>query len=505
MTTGRLSRCLSPWILFVSLSLVVAGCDSSDPSPGEQPSPDGGTTSPDGGGPRPDGGTTSPDGGGPRPDGGTTSPDGGQQPPPEFTWGHGTETGTLVGNVWTPGRDATGLVNEVSWALVPKDRWIEVAGTPLTTLDAEVKAALPGFRDLGSQGIAGVINAYSGVALDAPRARWWAFGGGHADSSNNGIYRFDMAQMRWSIEQLPDHSANWAEVPWGNTYSSYPPASEYARSHPDSDVTGDEFFDPARPAASTGNPTARHTYNGLVYNPDLDEVAFGVRRMWRYSLTTRKWTRHNPFNTPGASYNGETGYGGAAGWTFWDEVAGRYVFGPTENGNYSRWWSFGTADKSWKWEVITPPTWFFAQMARVGRTLVSFPAPGHEESHVHFPRLITYDLDTTKWGELKLTSDLVRARCFSEYFEGQVFAYVPPLNRYIAAFRYDRDGDGSFEYRTYEVDPVALTLREAPEYEAGAFGGWHELVKNRFFYLATHHALVYVRRGEENLRVFRLP
>ncbi|AGC47091.1 hypothetical protein MYSTI_05815 [Myxococcus stipitatus DSM 14675] len=493
MTPVRLSRSPSPWNLFLSLALAstLLGCASSGPAASEDNTPDAGEPSADGGNPSSDGGTS--------------PPDGGTRPLPPFTWGQGTLTGTLVGDVWTPGRDSAGLVNEASWATVPKGRWIEVAGTPLTSLDAEVKAALPGFRDLGSQGIAGVINAYSGVALDAPRARWWAFGGGHADSTNNGLYRFDMAQMRWSIEQLPDNSTHWAGVPWGNTYSAYPPAAEYAKAHPTSDVYSDEFFDPARPAASTGNPVARHTYNGLVYNPDLDEVAFGVRRMWRYSLKTHTWKRHNPFNTPGATYTGATGYGGAAGWTYWDEKAGRYLFGPTENYNASRWWSFGTTDASWKWEVVTPPAWSFAQMARVGRTLVSFPAPGHEEAHVHFPRLITYDLDTTRWGELRLRNDLVRARCYAAPFEGQVFAYVPPLERYIAAFRYDRDGDGTFEYRTWMVDPVALTLTEAPEYEVGAFGGWHELVKNRFFYLATHDALVYVRKGEENLRVFRLP
>ncbi|ATB40270.1 hypothetical protein CYFUS_005718 [Cystobacter fuscus] len=470
MSAVRLGRRSSSSILFLSLSVVgmLAGCSS----PSEGPSD-----------------------GTPPPDEGT---------PPSFTWGTGTDTGTLAGDVWTPGRDATGLVNAASWALVPKGRWIEVAGTPLTSLDAEVKAALPGFRDLGSGGIAAVINAYSGVAVDAPRARWWAFGGGHADSSNNGLYRFDMAKMRWSIEQLPDNPANWTKVVYGNTYSSYPPAGEYSKAHPDSDVYSDEFFDPDRPAASTGHPVARHTYNGLVYNPDLQEVAFGVRRMWRYSLTTHTWKRHNPFNTPGATYDGATGYGGAAGWTFWDEVKHRYLFGPTENYNYSRWWSFDTDDQSWNWEVITPPAWHFAQMARVERKLVSFPYP--DSQHQTFPpRLVTVDMDTGKWEFLELEHDLELSRVYTQDFEGMIFTYVPPLNRYIAAFPYDRDGDGRFEYRTFEVDPTTHKLSEAPRWEAGAFGGWHDLVKNRFFYLATHDALVYVRKGEENLRVFRLP
>ncbi|WP_194869215.1 hypothetical protein [Myxococcus sp. AB025B] len=247
MRAVRPGRRSSPWILFLALGVasVLSACSSDDPVEGS-PKPDAGT--------RADGGTGSdaggnPDAGSSGSDGGASTPDGGPRPLPPFTWGSGPETGSISGDVWTPGRDSTGLVNEASWALVPKGRWIEVAGTPLTTLDAEVKGALPGFSDLGSQGIAGVINAYSGIALDAPRARWWAFGGGHADSSNNGLYRFDMARMRWSIEQLPDHSANWTKVPWGNTYSGYPPAEAYAKAHPDSDVYVERHSTAERPRA----------------------------------------------------------------------------------------------------------------------------------------------------------------------------------------------------------------------------------------------------------------
>src|SRR5690349_12742866 len=107
MSAVRLVQRSSSWSLFLSLSVasVLAGCRSSSEGPPDEPPPS--------------------DNGTPLPDGGT---------PPSFTWGTGTDTGTLAGNVWTPGRDATGLVNEVSWALVPKGRWIEVAGTPLTSL-----------------------------------------------------------------------------------------------------------------------------------------------------------------------------------------------------------------------------------------------------------------------------------------------------------------------------------------------------------------------------------
>src|SRR5450631_1178084 len=107
--------------------------------------------------------------------------------------GSGSAAGTFAADVWTPGRDADGVVNLVSWNLVPLNRWIEVAGTRLDGLDSVVKAAVPGWRDYGSWD--GVTNAWNGMAWDTRAGferGWLAVCGGHSDSSNDGIYRFDL-------------------------------------------------------------------------------------------------------------------------------------------------------------------------------------------------------------------------------------------------------------------------------------------------------------------------
>lgn len=475
----------------LTTALVAAACSSSTEN-----EPPGATTEDGGSGPN---GNASVDGS--VADGGV---DADAARPPAAEWGKGTEVGSVTDDVWTPGRDSEGTVNAVSWESVPRGRWIQVAETPLTSLDAAIKTAIPGYNDPGSGDLAAVINAYSGIALDAIGLRWWAFGGGHGDSANNGLYRFDIVKMKWAIEDLPDDPKNWVGSGYSDPFSNYAPASAFSLANPTSDVYGDEFYDAERPAASTRKPTARHTYNGMVFNPDLNEVAFGVRRMWRFDLTTKKWSRKNPFNTPGATYTGATGYGGAAGWTYWDEVRHQYFFGPTENYNQSRWWSYDLDDQSWNWENIYNDEWWFGQIRRLGRDLVGFPACIKNNDRTWPPRIQRFNLDTKVMTvETELTG-LDRTRCYGDFFEGTVFEYLPDRNKYVAAFRYDAAGNGTYPFQTFEIDPVAKTIKLAPEWEIGSFGGWSPLVKNRFFYVEKLHALLYIRAGEDNLRVFRL-
>src|SRR5262245_47877092 len=108
---------------------------------------------------------------------------------PADNWGSGTAVGTFAADVWTPGRDAGGVVNLVSWNLVPLNRWIEVAGTRLDSLDSVVKAAVPGWKDYGNSSWNGVTDAWNGMAWDERAGLergWFAVCGGHSDSSNDG-------------------------------------------------------------------------------------------------------------------------------------------------------------------------------------------------------------------------------------------------------------------------------------------------------------------------------
>src|SRR5258705_10476500 len=70
-------------------------------------------------------------------------------PPSPANWGSGSTAGTHANDLWTPGKDASGTGNLVSWNLVPLNRWVELAGTRLDGLDSVVKAAGPGGGDSG--------------------------------------------------------------------------------------------------------------------------------------------------------------------------------------------------------------------------------------------------------------------------------------------------------------------------------------------------------------------
>ena len=100
--------------------------------------------------------------------------------------GSGTATGTYASGTWTPGRDAAGTVNAVSWALVPLNTWVEVNGTRLDALDTAVLAAVPAFHDYGVEGWTGVTNDWCGFAIDQPGSRVWLTGGERAATSTGG-------------------------------------------------------------------------------------------------------------------------------------------------------------------------------------------------------------------------------------------------------------------------------------------------------------------------------
>lgn len=148
------------------------------------------------------------DGGAPEDGGGDE--DGGPPTTLALALGDGGETGSLVGHLWTPGRDDAGIVNASSWRLLPIESWVEVQGTRLDGLDPVIKAAIPGWRDYGTEGWSGVANDWNGLTIDQRGNRVWLAGGGHAGSSNNGLYRFDFLLMKWSIEDLPSDPADWS-------------------------------------------------------------------------------------------------------------------------------------------------------------------------------------------------------------------------------------------------------------------------------------------------------
>jgi hypothetical protein len=230
-------------------------------------------------------------------------------------------------------------VNQVSYDITPTKRWFRIENTRLDALEADLKAAIPGWRGYGGAGPTGsswdgLTISWSGWAVDPDGARAWMFGGGHNNSSNNGIYRFDFFKMKWSIDSLPtDPSTLPSNYNNSSSYSTYYPALDATVQKRDqgtlgtiNDIWHDELPD--------GKPTSRHTYRGFTYAKSLNKLILMCRRLWTYNLATKRWDfkrlvndyispQGSPSNT-GAFANDQV-ISLEGGVTTWDDAARRVV------------------------------------------------------------------------------------------------------------------------------------------------------------------------------------
>jgi len=217
------------------------------------------------------------------------------QPP---GWGAEAATGTYASGVWTPAHDVNGKVNAASWAIVPAETWVQVAGTVYADLDAAVKAVDPTWFEPRNWPRA--ASAYNGLCADYGGSRLWAVcWGGHDDGANNGIYEFNCWKMAWRIEHMPSNPNEWSSDYRNNTSVTVPQYGTYTicgetniaavaainaeTLSPINDIYEDELF-------WDNKPTSRHVYNGNVYKSDTNEIIMTTGRLWRYSLTTSHWT-----------------------------------------------------------------------------------------------------------------------------------------------------------------------------------------------------------------------
>lgn len=206
----------------------------------------------------------------------------------------GSETGTYSSGLWTPARTA-GVVNQASWDIVPTETWVRIADTAPEDLDAVVKAALPTWTELASWTRA--WGAWTGFAVDAPRARWWSMcPGGHQDGTNNGIYGFEAYKMAWAVEKLPSLPSTWSDQ-YKNQSGDQPGTwtvceesivetitkFDASTLSPINDWYEDELF-------WDRTPCSRHTYSGCVYRHETRELIMTVGRLWKYSLDSHAWT-----------------------------------------------------------------------------------------------------------------------------------------------------------------------------------------------------------------------
>lgn len=430
----------------------------------------------------------------------------------------GPETGSYdsAAFLWTPGRDATGVITQRSWERVPVGPWVEVAQTAFVkNVQPLLSAALPAYDDPGASDLADVLDDYSGFAHDAEGGRVFAHGGGHQGSANNGLYRLDLNRMAWAIAKLPDMQTPWpanyrSNPPRDNSYTVYTRAQDFCRANPTTTVANhDMFYDPVEPRADTRNPTARHTYAAMTFAGG--KLRHGVRQYWEWQEATGDWSRKFPFGKnftshaqPGGGVTGEAVKG------TWDERHQRYICGPFWNGTPGGFWAYDTRRDSWQWPANLPGGWeaYVAAACRKGRDWCLFARPTHNKGYYWPPKLHVWNLDTQAVRVLPL-SGLVQAKCIdaNRYDESTIMEYVPDIDRILLLMPYDLHDafpdNANLPLQPFLLDPGSGTL--TPQAQAGAFPALtaHSLVKNKFFYSERLRALVMVPDSGSNVRLRR--
>jgi hypothetical protein len=419
--------------------------------------------------------------------------------------------GSFANDIWTPGRDATGRVTDASWALVPTERWVSVAGTRIDGLDAQVKAAVPGWRDYGSNGWTGVTDAWSGFAVDTAGSRMWIMGGGHNNSTNNGVYRFDALRMQWDIESLPSDPANWS--------AAYKSSGNFSK-NPESDAQFTASF-----AAGTlkpindwyadelpgdRKPTARHTYSGMVYVPDTNELVMNYVRFWRFSLATKTWTYKRLIRDVATSFQTSTSvpYMDQEGMIgIYDEASKEFL--ASSAGSYGRYAATGYNLTQNQWTNWTSPwnRYFDAADVRHGRRVVVVKPPTRAASRGGSAGLYwDYDLDkrmVTTSGQLQYADGLTQDSFANDdwYYDGAGLTYLPSRNRF---WLFTQMATGAMAL--LEIDPTTAggwTVRRAPNI-VGKVPVPNAILKRKMIYLPALNAVVLCATGSQDMFLYKL-
>ncbi len=112
----------------------------------------------------------------------------------------------------------------------------------------------------GNLGVSSVIDAWSGGAYDSRRDRLIVWGGGHNSYAGNEVYVFDIESEQWSRASEPSTSIQTS-------------VSHY----------------------SDGNPTSRHSYNDLQYDP-VNDLFLSLNAAASYSPTAVNFTATDAFD-----------------------------------------------------------------------------------------------------------------------------------------------------------------------------------------------------------------
>ena len=176
--------------------------------------------------------------------------------------------------------------------------WIEAPNTNMSAVYEPIETRLAGDP-------ATVMTAWSGGAWDVANKRLWVFGGGHLDYKGNENYAFDAVTLTWQRIR--------------NSSLDYTNCSEFA---------------------ADGAPAATHSYNGLLYVPNIQKVmkfgggSYGSSCPSYLHLLTQDtvsgaWVEYNDMTSPnGSHHQAAIAYDSATG-LVWREpgfIGGPFLF-----------------------------------------------------------------------------------------------------------------------------------------------------------------------------------
>jgi len=157
-------------------------------------------------------------------------------------------------------RNANNSIADSWFASLPLHQWVEVPGSRL--LD---NVAVP--TGYNRNDLVAVVYAWGGAALDTKRNGLHLFGGGHGDGKWNGLLFFSLDTYRWTVTFPGTPIAQNTGAP-GNYCN---------------DVDGTDSLN------ADGTPMACHSYYGLTWIPELDQLFVGVRHNTLWDLTANHW------------------------------------------------------------------------------------------------------------------------------------------------------------------------------------------------------------------------
>lgn len=416
------------------------------------------------------------------------------------TWGQGSDAGTFSAGVWTPGRNSGGLVNQVSWDLVPTGQFVRIAGTEMSTLTAAIVAANLQW-DSASLNWAGYTQSWAGWAVDVIGLRVWAFSGGHSDGNNNGLYRFDALKMAWAIEQMPtdrgqQNSEYGASQGTRNAAADSATYTKYAGGTLGyiNDLWYDQFL-------VNNQPTARHTYASLLYDSSRDRIYMAVRRWWEFNRSTGLWDYRRIFNdNPHTSGLPEYMDGEHAEAT-WDEVTGEALFSSAGSLGVNRSLSYRPSTGAWTGTYYAPWSgWGNVASARFGRTWTGVAVPYSTNSPGKYWKYSLDSRSVLQSGDFQYGGGLTLADFVgvNDYYDGASLAWIEPFGKYLMVTQ-----NQNRAMKFFWVDPSTTPWTCSPAVITNAPTNLAALLNRRMVVMPALNALLLQDLGHQQMYLFK--